>query len=368
MNDNRSDPVAAVDFAAYKAQRDPRHDLLVDAWLTRQLPERDYLLGNTICSTSRWLIFGDTGIGKTLFAMSMAGAIAAGEPFLNWGGRHPARVMYIDGELPAETFKDRMILVADTYGPEIALYGYSREVLRPDDMPPLNTEAGQKWLFREIDLVKPDIIFFDSIMCLLVGSMSEEEAWAPMKPMVRALSARRIAQIWLNHTGHNADRSFGTKTREWEMDTVLGLSKGEDDGPDATVRLDFRKARLRTPDTADQFAPCMVRFAEGRWRHDGAAAKRAGHPQSEVDMIKGAILDVYDRLAEGAQQSVGFDGKPTHKVSVDKIRDEVKSRGFLDQDDHGHITATSRSHFRHAKTKLITAKKLIESEGMVWRA
>jgi hypothetical protein len=136
---------------------DPRHDLLVEQWINRRLPERDYLLGNTICSTSRWLMFGETGIGKTLFAMGMAGAISAGLPFLNWIGRRPARVMYIDGELPAETFKERMQLVAKSYGHAVPFYGYSREILGPDEMPPLNVEAGQKWLFKEIEIVKPDV-------------------------------------------------------------------------------------------------------------------------------------------------------------------------------------------------------------------
>jgi hypothetical protein len=40
--------------------------------------------------------------------MDMAAAIATGKNFLNWTGQRPARVMYLDGELPIETFKERM--------------------------------------------------------------------------------------------------------------------------------------------------------------------------------------------------------------------------------------------------------------------
>ena len=81
-------------------------------------------------------------------------------------------------------------------------------------MPPLNTPEGEKWLWREIDFIKPDLIVFDSIMCLLTGSMSEEESWAPVKALVRKISGRRVAQIWLHHTGHDNSKGFGTKTRE----------------------------------------------------------------------------------------------------------------------------------------------------------
>ena len=73
-------------------------------------------------------------------------------------------------------------------------------------MPPLNTPAGQAWLWREIDAVKPDLIIFDSIMCLLVGPLSDEETWAPMMPLIRQLSSRRIAQVWLHHTGHDTNK------------------------------------------------------------------------------------------------------------------------------------------------------------------
>ena len=34
---------------------------------------------------------------------------------------------------------------------------------------------------EEIGAVKPDLIVFDSIMCLLAGSMSEEESWGLSK-------------------------------------------------------------------------------------------------------------------------------------------------------------------------------------------
>jgi hypothetical protein len=74
--------------------RQPREDLLLAAWLKRDIPLRDFLLGSVVCTTSRWLIFGDTGVGKTLLTLSMAGAMASGRSFLGWEGRRRARVMY----------------------------------------------------------------------------------------------------------------------------------------------------------------------------------------------------------------------------------------------------------------------------------
>ena len=301
-----------------------------------QLPPRDYLLGNVLCTTSRWLVFGNTGVGKTLFALSMGGAIASGRPFLGWEEKRRARVMYLDGEMPAETFKERMQLVADEFGGDLVLFGYNRDVIAPDEMPPLNTPEGEEWLWREIKALKPDVIIFDSIMCLLSGTMSEEESWAPVKLLIRKISGRRIAQIWLHHTGHDPSKGFGTKTREWEMDTVLSLTSAEND---QGVSMDFRKARLRTPQTADQFKSRIIVRDETGWTAlGGNIAAGANDRKTDIDKLKIALLSAYDRLAESAATSPGLDGAPVLKVAVDRLRDELKSRGFLECKNSGGLT------------------------------
>ena len=61
-----------------------RTSLTISAWLDRPIPERDYLLGNVMCTTSRWFVIGETGIGKTLFGAAIGGACAKGDRFLNW--------------------------------------------------------------------------------------------------------------------------------------------------------------------------------------------------------------------------------------------------------------------------------------------
>ena len=343
----------------------PREDLLVAAWLKRKLPPRDYLLGSVICTTSRWLIFGDTGVGKTLFALSMAGAMASERSFLGWERKRRARIMYLDGEMPAETFKERVQLVADEFGGDLLLFGYNRDVLGPDEMPPLNTPNGEAWLWREIDAVKPDVIIFDSVMCLLEGTMAEEESWAPMKLLIRKISGRRIAQIWLHHTGHDSSKGFGTKTREWEMDTVASLSAAEND---KGVFVDFKKARLRTPQTANQFKSRMIVRNETGWTLvDGDVAKAKTAAKSEIVNLKIALLAAYDRLADSAATSAGFDGAPVRKIAVATLREELKSRGFLEAEDTGGLTNTARSYFHRAKADLLSSGRLVECDGLVWR-
>ena len=155
----------------------------------------------------------------------LAGSVGSGHGSWNWEGSGKCkRVLYLEVELPQETFKERCILLARQFGADIAFYGYNRDALGDDAMPPLNTVKGMDWLADKVERIRPDLIICDFIMCLLTGNMADEESWEPIKPMVRWLSERRIAQIWLHHTGHETSKGYGTKTREWEMDTVVSLT------------------------------------------------------------------------------------------------------------------------------------------------
>jgi AAA domain len=52
-------------------------------WLNRELPEIDHLLGELMSTTSRVLLIGPTGLGKTNFCLALAAHLAAGRNFLH---------------------------------------------------------------------------------------------------------------------------------------------------------------------------------------------------------------------------------------------------------------------------------------------
>jgi hypothetical protein len=103
----------------------------------------------------------------------------------------------------------------------------------------------------------------------------------------------------------------------------------------------------------------------GDWGFEGAI-KSAGK-RNEAQAVADAFLNALDRLADGITKARGFDGKPVSKVKVDDIRDELKKRGFLEKNETGGLTDTGRSHFRRAKTLLLSAGKILENEDLIWR-
>jgi hypothetical protein len=153
--------------------------LKISEWLSRDLPSPDFIMGDWLSTTSRALLVGPTGLGKTNFALALALHAAAGTDFLHWRGRRPSIVLYIDGEMARRLLRSRIDGAATRLGQTPpGFHALSHEDV--EGFAPLNTPAGQayiEWLIEQIG--KPDLIVFDSIMCLLAGEMKEGEPWAP---------------------------------------------------------------------------------------------------------------------------------------------------------------------------------------------
>jgi hypothetical protein len=71
------------------------------AWWDRQnFPPDVPVLGNVLTTTTRAILNGPTGSGKSTFGMAWSWAGAAGKPFLHWGGSgRQRRILYIDSEM-----------------------------------------------------------------------------------------------------------------------------------------------------------------------------------------------------------------------------------------------------------------------------
>ena len=340
-----------------------------EAWFNKEIEERDYLMGTVMCTTSRWMIYSPTGLGKTLFTLNLVAAIAAGQPFLNWSAGREAKALYIDGEMPTETFKERIIQAGTLYGRELKVFCLNRddEAALDHDMPPLNTDEGVTWLKHKIQKLKPDVIAFDSIMCLLSGDMKDEESWEPIKKLMKWITRQRIAQIWVHHTGHDAGKSYGTSTREWELDTILKLERppGDDDG----FVLNFTKNRLRTHTNADEFNRVHCQRGIDGW--EVSQAKKAPTKKGD-DRANYAIhiIEAYNNLAIGVKDNnTGHDGSRVVAISIADIRKWIVSHGLIPPKEDGSdvMSDGDRKVVGRAQADLIKQGRIAGDEGLVWR-
>jgi hypothetical protein len=181
-------------------------------------------------------------------------------------------------------------------------------------------------------------------------------------------SARRITPTdparppdLLNHTGHDKTRSFGSKTKEWEFDSAIMLSKCETD--DTAVQLEFTKARLRTPKTFGLFRPQLIRRTENGWTAE--VASMGGHSRSAGNQMERWMTNVYFDLSVGVEQTPGHNGQPVRKVGINAIRERMKHLGYFDLED-GKISGPDRTAFSRAKKALIALRKFAGDEGHIW--
>jgi hypothetical protein len=281
------------------------------ALLARQFPPEEALLGSVITHTSRTFIIGATGTGKTNFGLALAGGMASGQGFGLWRSARPARVLFIDGEMPIKLLRQRVEDLSRRIGgedPLAQLFAVSWQdastlpLNPPAQWEPLNTPQGQQFIMRLCELVKPDAIMFDNVQCLITGDMKDELGWSETLPLVKALTSRNIGQIWIDHTGWNTTRQYGSSTKAWQFDTV-GILEPLPPADQRPGVLGFRmhfdapgKARRRTPDNWAEFAPAIVRLQDDRWTVEpmegsAPAAGGLGRIKPSVERFHSALLD-----------------------------------------------------------------------------
>jgi hypothetical protein len=142
----------------------------------------------------------------------------------------------------------------------------------------------------------------------------------------------------------------------------LELSKDGDVGLQFVSRL--RAVEIGCDQDGDPITSCVIEAVDA----PAVAPKLAKGGRSDgVELIKRALTDAYARLSDGIEPCPGFDGAPVRKVAIDKLRDEVRSRGFLEISDTGAISPGARKQFQRAKLDLIASKRFIEADGAFWR-
>ncbi len=331
--------------------------LTLDDWRKRDLPEPDFILGHWLTTTSRVLITAATGLGKTNYGLALGLRIAAGNDFLHWRGHRPARVLYIDGEMSRRLLKQRLLDEEQRLGatPE-TFFAFSHE-----DVPgfaPLNTPQGQAWLQA---LVKKlggiDLVIFDNIMCLTIGDQKDPEPWQKTIPLVHALTRAAIGQVWIHHTGHDETRSYGDKSREWQMDTVAHFDGVNREDTDVSFCMSFKKARERTPATRFDFQDVKIALVNDRWEYEVAEAVPAGRVSPQTQKALDALVNV---LASDQVQLLSGNRRAAHR---DHWATECNARGLIDSKRNEKSATTMFNRFRR---ELVAANRIACEGDLQW--
>ena len=322
-------------------------------WLKRDLPEPDRLLGDWLTTTSRCLLSAATGLGKTNFAMALGMHAGAGVDFLHWKAHRPRRVLLIDGEMSRRLLKRRAEDAVRRLGraPE-GFHLLSREDVV--HFPPLNSQAGLTFIKSLVKDLNIELVIFDNVMSLTVGNQKDPDAWAATEPLVAALTQMAVAQIWIDHTGHDTSRGYGSSTKTWRMDTVIHLEAVKRPDTDVSFSLEFRKARERTPDNHRDFETVTIALVNDAWETSAATARR-NRLSPLADKFLEALRDTFGTAKPHTFQS-------WKAVKLDDWRQECGRRGLIDPDKAKSASAL----FSKYRRELIAADRIACNDDLVW--
>jgi hypothetical protein len=239
-------------------------------------------------------------------------------------------------------------------------------------MAPLNTPQGQQFVLKLVDIIKPDVVILDNVMSLVSGDQKDEIPWTETMPLVLALTRKRIGQVWLDHTGHNSDRQYGSSTKAWRFDSVALMTPlSEKEGAaewETAFRLSFDhpgKARMRNQENWPDFREVVVRLAGDNWTWEPAKKAANKTPAKLTPMEERWFRDIREIFSEPhpelAGQELGpselINGKECVRVTLsrDTIREGLRKR---DRIPHGTLTTGVRRKLADMFNALIDKGKL----------
>lgn len=275
----RQKSVSPSDFAKVAAQRwevatcgpedthtapkkTPLRCVNVAEFLSLEFPEREMLLSPILPKQGLAMLHAARGTGKTFMGFSMAYAVASGgKVFGRWKAPAPARVLYVDGEMPGPLLQNRVASIVAGCETTSSPPDFLR-LLTPDlqagPMPNLATEEGQAAIAPFLEGVS--LVVVDNLSTLARhGRANDEESWTPVQGWLLELRRRGLSVLLVHHQGKGGDQR-GTSAKEDILDTVIRLDRPRDyrEEQGAVFEVRLTKARGIFGDEAKPFEAQLV--------------------------------------------------------------------------------------------------------------
>ncbi|AZL15271.1 AAA family ATPase [Rickettsiales endosymbiont of Stachyamoeba lipophora] len=236
----------------------PLNVVNVEQLLKMELPPREFIVHPILPKQGLAMIYAKRGIGKTFVALQLSCCIASAVNMFDdkWKIERPYKVLYIDGEMPANTIKERLMSLVDNF--QAMKNSDNLKIITPDLqknglMPNLATLEGQQLL--EEYVLDTDVIIIDNLSTLCRnGKENDADSWIPVQEWLLRLRALGKSIIIIHHAGKN-DQQRGTSKREDILDTVIALRRPEHykSSEGARFEVHYEKSRGFSGEEANSF-------------------------------------------------------------------------------------------------------------------
>jgi len=208
--------------------------------LAARFADRRQLLIPWLREHENCMVYAATGVGKSLFALSAALAVAGNGRFLGWSPEQRKdgsawRVLYVDGEMHIGDIQERVrqLLAGmpklDRAAVDNNLIFLARQHQDAGTQFPSITEhAGQQFVLTQIREQAVDMVVLDNFSTL--GDVDDENAAASFNAIQRfllQLKMQQVATMLVHHTGKAEDNFRGSSKLAATFETIIQLERPE---------------------------------------------------------------------------------------------------------------------------------------------
>jgi hypothetical protein len=247
--------------------------------LRLNVKEREMVLHPFLPTQGLAMLYSQRGVGKTFISLGISVAVASGTAFLKWAAPRARRVLYVDGEMPCATLRDRISNIVA--GTDIAHPLDNLRLITSDlqdrALPDLSTVAGQDLIEAHLDGV--ELLVLDNLSSLVRAVKENEgEGWLPVQDWALDLRRRGISVLFVHHAGKGGAQR-GTSRREDLLDSVVTLKHPNDYSPSEGLRCDVHYEKSRGF-FGDEARPFGVKLMAGP---GGEAVWTVADPEATID-------------------------------------------------------------------------------------
>ena len=211
-----------------------------------KLPKREMVLAPILPTKGLAMMFAQRGIGKTHVGLGAAYAVATGGNFLKWRASESRKVLYVDGEMPAQALQERIDAICQTGG-DMPHSDYLRFL--PMDLQELgiglNLARDEDQLAVESELKGAEFLVLDNLSTLVsAGRENDAESWDAMQAWLLNLRRKGVAVLLVHHAGRGGN-ARGTSKREDVLDTVIHLKRPENYQTTEGARFEVHLTKAR---------------------------------------------------------------------------------------------------------------------------
>lgn len=171
-------------------------------------------------------IYAATGVGKTLFTLNVAYAIADGGNFLKYKCPQPRKILYVDGEMAYQQMHSRIVQITKQQG-ELSNHD-NFHLLNPDKahpfkLPKICDPIGQKFYNKLIEELKIEVLILDNLSTLSAIDENKGQEWGVIQDWLLSLKSKGLSIIIVHHSGKEKNGYRGTSRMLDCIDTAISL-------------------------------------------------------------------------------------------------------------------------------------------------